>query len=84
MIKPKEGEKIELQDLDWVEKEKIIRILFTKVNAGVTPGYWREIEQLGHQRSSQIDAEDYQDGQDEYYDIQAQVDEKSNYEEEQN
>lgn len=42
--------RVDLKDLDWQEKEKIIRILYTKINMGVTPGYWRQIELMVQNR----------------------------------
>lgn len=37
------SKKVDISDLDWEEKEKILRILYTKVNMGVSPGYWKQL-----------------------------------------
>ena len=44
------GNKVELSELDWNDKEKIIRILYTKISMGVAPSYWRQIEQMAKER----------------------------------
>ena len=36
--------KVDLSDLSNSEKQKIIRILYAKINRGVTPTYWRSEE----------------------------------------
>lgn len=36
-------EKTELSDLEWEDKEKILRILFSKINANMNSKKWREI-----------------------------------------
>lgn len=35
------SDKIDFGSLGWEDKEKILRILFSKMNAGVTPTNWR-------------------------------------------
>jgi len=44
------GEKVELSELDWHDKERIVRILFTKISMGVTPSYWKQIEKMAKER----------------------------------
>jgi len=40
--KPKKNwEKIDFTGLDWEDKEKILRILFSKMNTGILPANWR-------------------------------------------
>jgi hypothetical protein len=31
------GEKVDLNDLEWEDRERVLRLLFSKMNAGVTP-----------------------------------------------
>lgn len=40
------GEKItvELGDLDWEDRERILRLLFSKMNTGESAADWRETE----------------------------------------
>jgi len=41
-IKPKKSwEKLDITSLDWEDKEKILRILFSKMNTGLPPSNWR-------------------------------------------
>ena len=47
------SKKVDITDLDWEEKEKILRILYTKVNMGVSPGYWKHLSKV--QKSKPID-----------------------------
>lgn len=35
-------DKIDLNDLDWEDRERVLRLLFSKMNAGVPPPNWRE------------------------------------------
>ena len=37
------GDKVDFSSLGWPEKEKILRVLFSKINAGGAPSYWRNI-----------------------------------------
>ncbi len=41
------GDKItvELQDLDWEDRERILRLLFSKMNTGESAADWRESDQ---------------------------------------
>jgi len=39
--KRKDWDKIEFSSLDWEDKEKILRILFSKMNSGLLPANWR-------------------------------------------
>jgi len=39
-----------MSDLTNAEKQKVIRILYSKINLGVTPNYWREIERMVERR----------------------------------
>lgn len=36
--------KTELKDLSWEDREKILRVIYTKISLGVSPGYWKRIE----------------------------------------
>jgi len=42
--KDKESDKItvELADLDWEDRERILRLLFSKMNTGQSASNWRE------------------------------------------
>ena len=35
------SDKVELSDLDWEDRERVLRLLFSKMNAGVPPAKWR-------------------------------------------
>jgi hypothetical protein len=32
-----QGEKVDLNDLEWEDRERVLRLLFSKMNAGVVP-----------------------------------------------
>ena len=49
--------KVDFADLEWQEKEKIVRILYTKINVGVTPNYWKQIERLAQERELEMEVE---------------------------
>lgn len=34
---PNTGEKVDLNDLEWEDRERVLRLLFSKMNAGVVP-----------------------------------------------
>lgn len=36
------NDKVELSDLDWEDRERVLRLLFSKMNAGVPPQNWRD------------------------------------------
>ena len=33
---------MELNDLDWADRETVLRLLFSKMNTGDTAGSWRD------------------------------------------
>ena len=35
-------EQVELSDLDWEDRERVLRLLFSKMNVGVPPHHWRD------------------------------------------
>jgi len=35
------SDKLEFNSLDWEDREKILRVLFSKMNSGMTPNNWR-------------------------------------------
>mmetsp|Transcript_4026 Transcript_4026/g.3431 ORF Transcript_4026/g.3431 Transcript_4026/m.3431 type:complete len:121 (+) Transcript_4026:739-1101(+) len=37
----KMNEKIAFKSLDWEDREKVLRILFSKMNTGKSPSHWR-------------------------------------------
>jgi hypothetical protein len=47
------NQKVDLGDLTNAEKQKIIRILYAKINRGVTPGYWKQIETMVKRREKE-------------------------------
>jgi len=64
-LKPKKNwEKLEFTSLDWEDKEKILRILFSKMNTGLIPTNWRTMTlekssaDFGNQ-SSQVGLDSY-------------------------
>lgn len=48
---PLQSSKIELPSLSWEDKEKVLRVLYSKISLGVTPGYWRHLEEGGRKRN---------------------------------
>ena len=39
------GDKVDLNDLDWEDRERVLRLLFSKINAGVNPQQnWKQSE----------------------------------------
>ena len=39
------GDKVDLNDLDWEDRERVLRLLFSKINAGVNPQQnWKQNE----------------------------------------
>ena len=40
--KQKYGDKVDLCELEWEDRERVLRLLFAKMNAGVPPPLWRE------------------------------------------
>ena len=42
------ADKVDLNDLDWEDRERVLRLLFSKINAGVHPSnHWKNIENEG-------------------------------------
>jgi hypothetical protein len=42
------ADKVDLNDLDWEDRERVLRLLFSKINAGVHPSnHWKGIEDEG-------------------------------------
>ena len=37
-------QKTQIRDLNWEDKEKLLRVLYSKITLGVSPGYWKQIE----------------------------------------
>jgi hypothetical protein len=40
--KPSLNDKVELNDLDWEDRERVLRLLFSKMNMGIAPANWRK------------------------------------------
>lgn len=36
-------DKVELNDLDWEDRERVLRLLFSKMNMGIAPANWRQL-----------------------------------------
>jgi hypothetical protein len=43
---------MDISELEWSEKEKILRILYTKITMGVNPEYWRRLQEIGRKRNN--------------------------------
>lgn len=41
-MKKLEEEKVDIRELTWDEKEKVLRYLFIKMNKGVAATHWRD------------------------------------------
>ena len=35
---------MELVDLDWEDRERVLRLMFSKMNSGTAPSNWRQME----------------------------------------
>ena len=46
--------KVTLDQLSWGEKERIMRLLYSKVSNGVDPAYWRRLNQVLKQRAKEL------------------------------
>ena len=67
--------RVDLSDLTNAEKQKIIRILYSKINMGVTPGYWKEIERMVERREQELmEDEDFNGIGEEEFDPVAELD----------
>jgi len=44
-MKKLEEEKVDIRELTWDEKEKVLRYLFIKMNKGVAPAHWRDAQE---------------------------------------
>lgn len=48
------ADKVDLNDLDWEDRERVLRLLFSKINAGVHPAqHWKDQENEGEDDESQ-------------------------------
>ena len=43
---------VELSDLDWEDRERILRLLFSKMNTGQSASDWRETDDQSQERAS--------------------------------
>lgn len=65
-----ENEKVDFGDLNWNDKEKILRSLFAKVNTGVNVKYWKQLNRIGEQRNKNQDGISREiGGEEEEYDM---------------
>jgi len=49
-------DKVDLNDLDWEDRERVLRLLFSKMNAGVPPVNWRQTSNQSRHNSQMIPA----------------------------
>ena len=42
--KANQASQIELAELDWEDRERVLRLMFSKMNSGQTPSNWRQVE----------------------------------------
>ena len=47
------AEKVDLNDLDWEDRERVLRLLFSKMNAGVPSNVQHIQQQLNNARAQQ-------------------------------
>ena len=49
------ADKVDLNDLDWEDRERVLRLLFSKINAGVHPSqHWKDVEGEGEEESQAL------------------------------
>mmetsp|Transcript_31753 Transcript_31753/g.28123 ORF Transcript_31753/g.28123 Transcript_31753/m.28123 type:complete len:300 (+) Transcript_31753:111-1010(+) len=49
------ADKVDLNDLDWEDRERVLRLLFSKINAGVHPSHhWKDVEGEGDEESQAL------------------------------
>ena len=58
------GDKVDFSSLGWPEKEKILRVLFSKINAGGAPSYWRNSDKLDNMVHGNMNTTNSRDDQD--------------------
>ena len=50
------SDKVDLNDLDWEDRERVLRLLFSKINAGVHPSHhWKGVEDEGENDNIESD-----------------------------
>ena len=59
------SEKVDLNDLDWEDRERVLRLLFSKMNAGV-PGNAARIQAKIMMKQENIGSSDYQQKHEQY------------------
>lgn len=40
----------EIKDLSWEDKEKVLRVIYSKICLGVSPSYWKKLDAEADQR----------------------------------
>jgi len=45
------NDKVDLAELDWEDRERVLRLLFSKINTGVPPVHWRQVPKNGQNMS---------------------------------
>ena len=48
------AEKVDLNDLDWEDRERVLRLLFSKMNAGVPANVQHVSQQLANARNAKV------------------------------
>jgi hypothetical protein len=50
------ADKVDLNDLDWEDRERVLRLLFSKINAGVHPSHhWKDVDGEGEEDSENLE-----------------------------
>jgi hypothetical protein len=49
------NEKVDLNDLDWEDRERVLRLLFSKMNAGVPTNAHKLMGKSGSERGQMLD-----------------------------
>jgi hypothetical protein len=67
---------VELADLDWEDRETVLRLLFSKMNTGEAATNWRDGETLEGKPESRDESRGLNDGfqqEEQYYDEESEV-----------
>ena len=51
---PGSMQRTEIKDLSWEDKEKVLRVIYSKIALGVSPSYWKKLDaETGKRRNMQ-------------------------------
>jgi hypothetical protein len=56
---------VELSDLDWEDRERILRLLFSKMNTGESAADWRETDQPAEEEVEEEEGQSLREQEDE-------------------